>query len=222
MAQQTWEQIYFLHWRVNESELRPYIPKPLVIDTFDGSAWITIVCFLAKNSRLRYVPINFISKAIQTNVRTYVKLDGKQERGVYFFNLFVNNKLAVLGAQSTFALPFKYVHSMFEYNGDLATYKTYKHDELIFNAQFERTNKKPHSSELARFLTERYCIWNDKKNRMIKVPIIHSKWNVNEANVTIEKNILHPCLRNGQPNAVHYFNRKVTKLFPYESVLIFK
>jgi uncharacterized protein YqjF (DUF2071 family) len=42
---QTWGKLLFMHWRINENVLRPYIPKSLEIDTYGGSAWIAIAPF---------------------------------------------------------------------------------------------------------------------------------------------------------------------------------
>ena len=42
---QTWHDLAFLHWRVEPSQLRPLVPEPLAIDTFDGSAWVAVTPF---------------------------------------------------------------------------------------------------------------------------------------------------------------------------------
>ncbi len=38
-------KLLFLHWSRLAESLRPLIPDPLVIDTFDGAAWIGITPF---------------------------------------------------------------------------------------------------------------------------------------------------------------------------------
>ena len=40
LMHQKWGKLLFMHWRIEEAELRPLIPEQLEIDTFDGSAWI--------------------------------------------------------------------------------------------------------------------------------------------------------------------------------------
>jgi len=52
-AEQNWIHTLFLHWPVTPEVLKSYIPAPLEIDTFNGSAWITIVSFHAEDSKLR-------------------------------------------------------------------------------------------------------------------------------------------------------------------------
>ena len=39
---QTWSDLLFMHWRVDEAKLRELVPPPLEIDTFDGSGWIAV------------------------------------------------------------------------------------------------------------------------------------------------------------------------------------
>lgn len=225
IARQTWKQIYFTHWRVDESLLNRYIPKPFTLDTFDGSAWLTVVCFLAEDSRLRFLPMPVLPSAIQINVRTYVTMDGHDEQGVYFFNLFVNSQLAVFGARQTFHLPFEYVHSTYiETDNEVGYHSKYGvggRDMTIFSArfnQFKETFIDDADEELDKFLTERYCIWNLKRKRIIKIPILHRHWKLNRVNALIDTNELHPLIKNVQPNLIHYSDQKLSCLFPYESL----
>ncbi len=41
----SWHDLLFMHWPVPEGALRPWIPSPLSLDTFDGSAWLGITPF---------------------------------------------------------------------------------------------------------------------------------------------------------------------------------
>src|SRR5690349_19174042 len=42
---QTWHNLLFAHWPVPLAALRPLVPAPLEIDTYDGQAWIGIIAF---------------------------------------------------------------------------------------------------------------------------------------------------------------------------------
>src|SRR5215210_6373376 len=42
---QDWGKLLFMHWRIEENLLRPYIPHSLEIDTYGNSAWIAITPF---------------------------------------------------------------------------------------------------------------------------------------------------------------------------------
>ena len=60
---QSWLNLLFMHWQVPVEQVRPLIPKPIEIDTFDGSAWIAITPFELSNVRPIFVPpIPFVSE----------------------------------------------------------------------------------------------------------------------------------------------------------------
>src|SRR5436305_11863950 len=94
-----------MHWPVQPAALRPLIPPPLEIDTFDGAAWIGVTPFHMMGVRPHFVPaLPWLSAFPELNVRTYVTLGGKP--GVYFFSLDAGNPVAVLGARTFFHLPY--------------------------------------------------------------------------------------------------------------------
>jgi len=102
---QSWGKLLFLHWPVTAESLRPLIPKPLVLDTFDGTAWIGITPFTMWDVRPVFLPsLPFLSESHELNVRTYVYLDGIP--GIWVFSLDANNTIAVWGARLAFHLPY--------------------------------------------------------------------------------------------------------------------
>ena len=102
---QHWGQLLFLHWSLPAESLRPLIPDPLVIETFDGARWIGITPFTMWGVRPAFLPpIPVLSEAHEVNVRTYVHLNGVP--GIWFFSLDVSNSVAALGARLTFHLPY--------------------------------------------------------------------------------------------------------------------
>jgi hypothetical protein len=104
---QSWRHLSFLHWRLPAEELRPLIPRPLEIDTFDGDAWIGIVLFHMSNVQpwRQIPPLPGCSRFPETNVRTYVHLAGRRP-GVWFFSLDAANPPAVLAARAFWKLPY--------------------------------------------------------------------------------------------------------------------
>ena len=102
---QRWHDLLFAHWRCPITELRPLIPEPLEIDTFDGSAWIGVIPFYMSGVRMRATPPVPTANAFEElNVRTYVTLDGRP--GIWFFSLDCASSLAVLGARIGIYLPY--------------------------------------------------------------------------------------------------------------------
>src|SRR5699024_6483821 len=82
-AEQMWIRTLFLLWPVSQELLKSLNPAPLEVDTYNGSAWITIAAFHAENSRLPLSPKwTSLGSVTQINVRTYVTAPGSDEEGV--------------------------------------------------------------------------------------------------------------------------------------------
>ena len=102
---QRWHDLLFAHWRCPITDLRPLIPPPLEIDTYDGSAWIGVIPFTMSGVRMRaMLPVPTANAFPEINVRTYVTLDGRP--GVWFFSLDCASPFAVFGARVGIHLPY--------------------------------------------------------------------------------------------------------------------
>jgi len=88
---QTWRRLTFLHWPYEPALVQPLLSSGLVLDTFDGAAWIGLLPFEIYN--LRGIP-----HFSETNVRTYV-IGPDGSRAVWFFSLDAARLAAVLGAR---------------------------------------------------------------------------------------------------------------------------
>jgi len=94
-----------MHWPVPVDLLRPLIPEPLSVDTYDGHAWVGITSFTMWGVRAAFTPpLPCLSESHELNVRTYVHLDGVP--GVWFFSLDANNAVTALGARTVVHLPY--------------------------------------------------------------------------------------------------------------------
>src|SRR5690625_104907 len=176
-AEQTWQGIFFFNWPVEQTVLSQYIPEPFKLDLFAGRAWITLVLFQASNSRFRSFPgWTFYPLVTQMNLRTYVYSKSSQEKGVYFLSISLNSLLATLGGKSMFRLPFQYKNVYMKKTNDHVSV-IHANENLL---QFSYELKEVIDIKLAEFLTERYCIWNVKGKKIIKIPILHPKWTVQQ------------------------------------------
>ena len=103
---QNWRKLLFLHWQVPLEALRPLVPDALTLDVHDGVAYVGVVPFVMRDIRPRWWPAAAAFNFLETNVRTYVHLDGQP--GVYFFSLEASSRLAVLAARYGWGLPYHY------------------------------------------------------------------------------------------------------------------
>ena len=155
---QEWHHLTFLHWSFDPAALRPLIPRPLELDTFDGHAWLGIVPFLIKKSRFRGIPwrIDFP----ETNVRTYVRLPNG-DTGVWFFSLDAASLFATLGARMSFRLPYMWSRMQVEVSGNRIHYhsdRTWPAAPGHFECRVE-TGDEIVANEFDAFLLYRYRLY---------------------------------------------------------------
>jgi uncharacterized protein YqjF (DUF2071 family) len=158
---QRWNNLLFLHWPIEPALLRPLIPEPLQIDTFEGQAWIGITPFALSHLHLTNLPpLPGLSAFDELNVRTYVHY--RDYPGIWFFSLDASKAIPATAARFFFMLPyFKAQIAFGQING--------KHQFALHRAgppeaSFEATwrvgmrLRDPDVDSLAFFLAERYGI----------------------------------------------------------------
>lgn len=176
-GQQTWTHIFFAHWPISKDELQTFIPYPFQLDTFNNTAWLTIVAFQANNSRFRYIPKRFAFPPFwQINIRTYIRFGN--ERGVYFLTLYSNDQRAARYGKWG-GLPYVYAPlTIAKKNGNIVLTKssqTYSSLVSHVDLSYGRTNQLP-TNELNRWLTDRDTIYLIRHKKIIKSHISHDPW----------------------------------------------
>ena len=190
---QRWHDLLFAHWRCPITDLRPLIPEPLEIETYDDSAWIGVIPFYMSGVRMRAAPPVPTANAFEElNVRTYVTLDGRP--GVWFFSLDCASSLAVLGARVGIYLPYYRASMSMMRNGDGIDYSSERWSLAGRPAAFAASYRPvgvgyhPAPGTIDHFLTERYCLYSSAGKRIWRADIIHPRWNLRPAEATIERN----------------------------------
>jgi uncharacterized protein len=84
--------------------LRPLVPPGLLIDLYDGLGYVGLTPFLVRGARPALAPAALSLDFLETNVRTYVHVDGR-EPGVSF-SLDAAPLLAMGAARAAFGLPY--------------------------------------------------------------------------------------------------------------------
>jgi uncharacterized protein YqjF (DUF2071 family) len=197
---QTWHDLLFAHWPVDAAVLRPLLPAPLQIDSFEGQAWIAVVPFRMTGVRLRGTPsVTWLSAFPELNVRTYVTSGGKP--GVWFFSLDAANSLAVAIARAWFHLPY------FRARMTCAEYKGWIHYQSerihrgapagLLKGRYRPIGDpfSPRPGTLEHFLTERYCLYTaDAHGQIIRGEIHHPPWPLQRAEAEIVCNSMTESL----------------------------
>lgn len=98
-VRQSWRQMTFLHWRVDAGAVEALLPRGLVPDVLDGSAWVGLTPFRVEGFRVLDAPLPFVSSFPETNVRVYVRHRSGRD-GLWFLSLDVTSALNVLGGRA--------------------------------------------------------------------------------------------------------------------------
>jgi len=186
LMHQTWGKLLFMHWRIEEADLRPLIPAGLELDTFDGTAWIGVIPFTMWDIRAfpPFVPaVPGLSSMHELNVRTYVHYD--RVPGVWFFSLDCNSAAAVMGARTFYHLPYYNAEIDLQQRGSTIDYdlKRTEKPAAEFKGSWKIGETVPfsHPGSLEFFLTERYCLYSEHNDKLYRARIFHQPWPLQNA-----------------------------------------
>ncbi|MCD7036451.1 DUF2071 domain-containing protein [Metabacillus sp. GX 13764] len=190
---QSWEHLLFMHLRVQPEALRDLIPASLQIDTFKGTAWITIIPFLIRDMRFGSHPVPYLGDYLELKVRSYVKRQGVP--GLYFFSFDANKILDAAGARMT-SLPYYYAKMNMSFEDQAFQYYSKRRGRsgALFEGQWRPKGKmyQPEKGSLESWLLERYYAWSPLGRLLIQVGIPHKPWQVREAEAAVQTHNLLP------------------------------
>lgn len=187
----TWDDLLFMHWAVSSSTIETLLPAGLVVDTFEGRAYIAVVPFMMRDVRARFTPgvpgaVNFA----ELNVRTYVTCRGTP--GVWFFSLDATSKLAVRAARAAFKLPYFDAAIDIDKRGDDVHYVSRRVHRgaaaASLDVTYAPTGSPFHAAEgtLERFLTDRLTLYAAGDDGVLyRGDIQHDPWPLQPATAAV-------------------------------------
>jgi uncharacterized protein YqjF (DUF2071 family) len=184
---QRWEELLFLHWRVEPGVVQAMLPAGLRVDTFDGTAWVGVVPFRMRGIRPRGLPaLPWLSDFLELNLRTYV-FDEAGRAGVWFFSLECNQPVAVALARWLFHLP--YERAQMRFGDEVTGVKTFESqrcgDGVRSDFRYERTGplEVAGARSLEWFLVERYLLFALTRGGLRTGRVQHMPYGLQEARV---------------------------------------
>lgn len=230
VGQQEWGDVLFMHWSVPYEILKPYVPAPFTLETYDGESWVTVILLQAKHSRFRGMPTMMsYPPFLQMNVRTYIQFDG--EPGIYFFSVDVNSLLTVAAAKGLLQLPCQFAEMELEEDKDQLSFNS-KRIKSDHSSSSITVNYRPLTQEISNqqgtlpyWLTERYCFWMIKENRIIKGPLTHAPWKLSDVTVDLKMTEIIsfiPAQYLQKNPLIHYSKSIHAYLHPFEHTGIYR
>jgi uncharacterized protein YqjF (DUF2071 family) len=223
---QTWGDLLFAHWPVPAAALRPHVPEPLPVDTFDGTAWLGVTPFEVSGLRLRgTLPPPMVSRFPELNVRTYTGFQGRP--GIWFFSLDAGSAAAVAGARATYRLPYHRARMSIAREHDGIRYRSVRTSRdgppaaLAIEYAAAGEPRPAGAGTLEHWLTERYCLYASDRGRLFRADIHHPPWPLQPARAATELNTMPPAgveLPDAEP-LLHFARRQDVVIWPPRRVL---
>lgn len=191
---QSWKELSFLHFPVAVEELKKRVPQALEIDSFEGTAWVSLVPFFMEDVMMRNLPSIYpFKKFPELNARTYVKYGGKT--GVYFFSLDASSLNFVLGGRIAFNLPYylakmkieKKKQGHYHYQSQRRFANKQQFDVEI---QYDDASFSAEKGSFEHWVAERYCLFTANQKKVSCVEVHHAPWQLHHASCKIHANDL--------------------------------
>jgi uncharacterized protein YqjF (DUF2071 family) len=216
---QNWRRLFFVHWAISPLALRPLVPDALTIDEFDGMAYVSLTPFAVEAARPVAAPAALGLDFLETNVRTYVHLNGA-EPGVYFFSLDAASVLAVIGARGTLGLPYFWATGREHRRGNDVDYALRRRIcsagcHLQYQVGEYRGPAAP--GTLDHFLIERYLLHVQRGPSLWTVHVHHRPYPLHDVRLV---NMTESLVRAagisglGEPSAIHFASGVDVEIFP--------
>jgi uncharacterized protein YqjF (DUF2071 family) len=208
-----WRHLLFENWPVDSEVVAAHLPDQLTVDTYDGSAWLSVVPFTNVNLRPAGFPEPIGLPLPELNLRTYVSCDG--EPGVYFFNLDAQGLLSVIGARLFQHLPYYYARTSLDWADGRVQFKSRRlhpgERPVHYEASYWPTGE-PFASTadpLAQFLVERYRFYTQAQDGSVRyADVDHEPWTLYPAESEVDTNELFTANGFAEPDGqpVSYYS----------------
>jgi len=195
-----WRHLLFENWPVDPDRLDAHLPEPFSPDTYDGSAWLSVVPFENVAVRPKGAPEWAGIPLPELNLRTYITRDGVPS--VYFFSLDAQGLVSVLGARLFQHLPYYYARISLDWDDGRIQFRSHRRHPgarpAMYEGSYWPSGEPFRSSEdpLAEFLVERYRFYTEAPDGTVRyTEVSHEPWTLYPATAEIATDSF--CSANG-------------------------
>jgi uncharacterized protein YqjF (DUF2071 family) len=184
-----WDQLTFLHWSYQPEDVQRLLPKGLVVDTYDGAAWVGLVPFLMEVRFKRGNALDWPFRFPETNVRTYVR-DSEGEAGVWFLSLDSTRWGAVPVARSTYRVPYFWSEMAVARTGNRMTYELRRRwpkprgVRSQVSVEIGERYREDELTEFDHYLTARWIVYGSWGGSILKAYAEHEPWALHRTTAT--------------------------------------
>jgi uncharacterized protein YqjF (DUF2071 family) len=190
-----WENIIMANYEIAPEILEPFLPKGVTLDLFNGKAYVSLVGFMFKKTKLFNIPIPYLGTFEEINLRFYVvRQEGnKIKRGVVFINETIPYPIVAWMANKLYKEHYTVVPTKHEISNDDNIKKV--NFEWLLNKKWNRIyveasteTKEVKNDTLEQFIYEHYYGFTKiDADTTEEYKLQHPSWKTNEvSNYKIE------------------------------------
>lgn len=188
ILRQRWSEVTFVHWKVDPSVVKPYMPAGCSPDVIDGSTWVGLIAFqMSKSSFFGGPSIPWLGTFPEVNVRLY-SIDERGQRGVVFLSLEASHLLPVFIARAAFGLKYQWAKMQLEQRDGKVAYLTRRHGRkdaashmIVRPSDGTPANAAIASDPVSTFLTSRWGFHESHLGHTIYCRNHHEPWPLQHA-----------------------------------------
>jgi uncharacterized protein YqjF (DUF2071 family) len=185
-----WENIIMVNYEIDTKVLLPFLPNGVELDLYQGKAYISLVGFMFKKTKLFNISIPKLGTFEEINLRFYVirKEENQIKRGVVFINETIPYKIVawmanVLYKEHYTVVPTKHTITKAEKSQKVTfEWMVNKKWNSIY-VEHEIPTLQMHQSSLEKFIYEHYYGYtkiNDNKTEEYRLR--HPSWKIHNVN----------------------------------------
>lgn len=177
VAAQRWNDVAFLHWRVEPELVAPLLPEGIRPDTLHGATYVGLIAFRLSEAQIGPLPpIPHWGDFTEVNVRL-IGVDARGRRGVVFSSLEAASLPAVLAARAAFSLPYIWSRTAQRRSGDVYDYGSRRRiGGERFSLRIEVDRTRTVHEEADEFVTARWALFQRRLGRTMHLANTHEPW----------------------------------------------
>ncbi|MFF1306336.1 YqjF family protein [Streptomyces sp. NPDC058307] len=170
-----WLRQTFVHWPFRPEDVQALLPPGLVVDQYDGAAWVGFTPFVMADVRPPGVPASapWLPTFAETNLRTYVRREDGRD-GIWFLSIEVACPL-MLAARAVGA-PYTLGDLRVTTDGDTVSYTGSRGAGRVSYRLDVRPGEPLQPTERDVWLTSRWRAYTRQLGVVLETPVEHEPW----------------------------------------------
>ncbi|MGW7619972.1 YqjF family protein [Streptomyces antimycoticus] len=179
-----WLTQTFAHWPFRPDQVQSLVPEGLVVDTYEGAAWVSLTPFVMAHVRPPGIPAAMpgLPTFAETNLRTYVRRPGGRD-GLWFLSIEVACPLMV-GARAVGA-PYNPGRLSVSRKGGAISYVGSRWGGAPSYHLAVRPGEPMTPTDRDIWLTSRWRAYTRRLGALWETPVEHEPWPLSDATVDV-------------------------------------